>query len=124
MLAHILQGRILRQNAEDSEDWHCPACTDLTQAEKDTRKSYPEEKEMIKVIWQPTWEAAELLLANPDFKTNVDSHENADTSTQLNAQSEDQEIDNLTKQGYDGCTQHFENMRDLSQGKTSETRQS
>jgi hypothetical protein len=79
---------------------------------------------MIKVIWQPTWEAAELLLANPDFKTNVDSHENADTSTQLNAQSEDQEIDNLTKQGYDGCTQHFENMRDLSQGKTSETRQS
>ena len=34
----------------------------------------------------------------------------ADTSTQLNAQSEDQEIDNLTKQGYDGCSQEFENM--------------
>jgi hypothetical protein len=31
---------------EKSEDWHCPACTDLTQAEKDTRKSYAEEKEM------------------------------------------------------------------------------
>jgi len=27
-----------------------------------------------------------------------------------------QEIDNLTKQGYDGCTQQFENMRDSSQG--------
>ena len=67
---------------------------------------------MIKVIWQPTWEAAELLLANPDFKTYVDSYENADTSTQLN----DQEIDNLTKQGYGGCTQHFENMWDSSQG--------
>jgi hypothetical protein len=50
---------------------------------------------MIKVIWQPTWEAAELLLANPDFKTYVDSYENADTSTQLNTQSEDQEIDIL-----------------------------
>ena len=71
---------------------------------------------MIKVIWQPTWEAAELLLANPDFKTYVDSYENADTSTQLNAQSEDQEIENLTKQGYDGCTQHFENMWDSSRG--------
>jgi hypothetical protein len=33
-----------RQDAENSEDWHCPACTDLTQAEKDTRKSYAEEK--------------------------------------------------------------------------------
>jgi hypothetical protein len=43
-----------RQDAENSEDWHCPACNDLTQAEKDTRKSYAEEKEMIKVIWQPT----------------------------------------------------------------------
>ena len=71
---------------------------------------------MIKVIWQPTWEAAELLLANPDFKTHVDSYENADTSTQLNAQSDDQEIDNLTKQGYDGCTQQFENMWDSLQG--------
>ena len=69
------------------------------------------------MIWQPTWEAAELLLANPDFKAYVDSsYENADTSTQLNAQSEDQEIDNLTKQGYDGCTQHFENMWDSSKG--------
>jgi len=36
-----------RQDAENSEDWHCPACADLTQAEKDTRKSYAEEKEMI-----------------------------------------------------------------------------
>ena len=69
------------------------------------------------MIWQPTWEAAELLLANPDFKAYVDSsYENADTSTQLNAQSKDQEIDSLTKQGYDGCTQHFENMWDSSQG--------
>jgi hypothetical protein len=71
---------------------------------------------MIIVIWQPTWEAAELLLANFDFKTYVDSYKNADTSTQLNAQSEDQEIDKSTKQGYDGCTHHFENMWDLSQG--------
>ena len=47
---------------------------------------------MIKVIWQPTREAAELFLANPDFKTYVDSFENADTSTQLYAQSEDQEM--------------------------------
>ena len=69
----------------------------------------------MKVIWQPTWEAAELLLANPEFKTYVNSYENADTVTQLNAQSEDQET-NLTKQGYDGCTQHFENMWDSSQG--------
>jgi len=105
-----------RQDAENSEDWHCPACNDLTQAEKDTRNPMQKKKEMIKVIWQPTWEAAELLLANPDFKTYVDSYENADTSTQLNAQSEDQEIDNLTKQGYNSCTQHFENMWDLSQG--------
>jgi hypothetical protein len=45
---------------------------------------------MIKVIWKPTWEAAQLLLANTDFKSYVDSYENADTSTQLNAQSEDQ----------------------------------
>ena len=57
---------------------------------------------MIKVIWQPTWEAAELLLVNPDLKAYVDSYENADTSSQLNAQSEDQRIDNLTKQGYEG----------------------
>ena len=62
----------------------------LAQAEKDTRKSYAEEKIMIKVIWKPTWEAAQLLLANTDFKSYVDSYENADTSTQLNAQSEDQ----------------------------------
>ena len=53
--------------------------------EKDTRKPFAEEKEMIKVIWQPTWEAAELLLDNPDFKAYVDSYEIADTSTQLNA---------------------------------------
>jgi len=99
VLAHTLQGKPLK-----IVDWHCPACTDLTQAEKDTRKSFAEEKEMIKVFRQPTWEAAELLLANPDFKAYVDSYENADTSTQLNAQSEDQEFDNLTKQGYDGCT--------------------
>jgi hypothetical protein len=57
---------------------------------------------MTKVIWQFTWEAAELLLVNPDLKAYVDSYENADTSSQLNAQSEDQRIDNLTKQGYEG----------------------
>ena len=50
-----------------------------------------------------------------DFKAYVDSYENTNTSTQLNAQSEDQEINNLTKQGYDGCTQLFENMWDSSQ---------
>ena len=76
---------------------------------------------MMKVIWQPTWEAAELLLANPEFKTYVNSYENADTVTQLNAQSEDQET-NLTKQGYDGCTQHFENMWDSSQGQNIRAR--
>ena len=37
--------------------------------------------------------------ANPDFITYADSYENADTSTQLSAQPEGQEIDNLTKQG-------------------------
>jgi hypothetical protein len=64
--------------------------------------------------------------ANPDFITYADSYENADTSTQLSAQPEGQEIDNLTKQGYDGYTQHFDNMWDSSlQGqKTSETGQS
>ena len=51
-----------------------------------------------------------------DFKAYVDSYENTNTSTQLNAQSEDQEINNLTKQGYDGCTQHSYNMWDSSQG--------
>ena len=51
-----------------------------------------------------------------DFKAYVDSYENTNTSTQLNAQSEDQEINNLTKQGYDGCTQHFKNVWDSSQG--------
>ena len=55
-----------RQSAEMSEDWHCPACTDLTQVEKDTRKSFPVNV-MVNVLWQPTWEAAELLLANPEF---------------------------------------------------------
>jgi hypothetical protein len=70
---------------------------------------------MTEVIWQFTREAAELRLANPDFKAYADSYENADTRTQLNAQSEDQEIDYLTKQGYDGCIQHFENMWDSSQ---------
>ena len=84
VLAHTLQGKPLK-----IVDWHCPACTDLTQAEKDTRKSFAEEKEMIKVFRQPTWEAAELLLANPDFKAYVDSNENADTITQLHAQPED-----------------------------------
>ena len=39
---------------------------------------------MVKLLWQPTWEAAELLLANPYIKTYVDSYDNADTSTQLN----------------------------------------
>jgi hypothetical protein len=28
---------------------------------------------MVKLLWQPTWEAAELLLAKPDFKIYVDS---------------------------------------------------
>ena len=74
------------------------------------------------MIWQPTWEAAEPLLANPDFRTYVASYENADTSTQLNAQSEDQKIDNLTKQGYDGCTLKICGTR--HKAKTSETRQS
>jgi hypothetical protein len=41
---------------------------------------------MVKVLWQPTWEAAELLLANPDLNTYVDSYKNADTSAQLSAQ--------------------------------------
>ena len=72
-----------RQAAESSEDWHCPAYTDLTQVGKDTRKSFAEDKEMVKVLWQPTWEAAELLLANSDFKIYVDSYKIADTSTQL-----------------------------------------
>ena len=68
------------------------------------------------MIWQPTWEAADLLSANPDLKTYVNSYENADTSTQPSGQPEDQEIDNLKKQGYDGCTQHFDYMWDSSQG--------
>ena len=33
-----------RQDAENSEDWHCPACTDLTQAEKDTRNPMQKKK--------------------------------------------------------------------------------
>ena len=38
-----------RQDAENSEDWHCLVCTDLTQAEKVTIIIYAEEKEMIDV---------------------------------------------------------------------------
>ena len=53
--------------------------------------------------------------ANPDFITYADSYENADTSTQLSAQPEGQEIDNLTKQG-DGCIQYFSSMWDSLQG--------
>jgi hypothetical protein len=36
--------------------------------------------------------------------------------SQLSAQPEDQEINNLTKHGYDGCTQHFDTVWDSSQG--------
>jgi len=32
------------------KDWHCPTCTDLTQVEKDTRKSHAEVEEMVKGI--------------------------------------------------------------------------
>ena len=39
--------------------------------------------------------------------------------SQLSAQPEDQEINNLTKQGYDGCTQHFVNIWDSLQGQTN-----
>ena len=86
----------------------------MTQVKKDTWKSYAEGKEMVRVLWQPTWKAAELLLANPDFKTYIDSYENADMSTQLSVQPEDKKIDNRTKQGYDGCTQHFDTMWESS----------
>jgi len=78
------------------------------------------------VICKPTWEAAELLLANPDFKTYVDSYENADTSsgTQLNAQPEDQEIDNPTKQGMMVVLSTLKICETRRKAKTSETRQS
>jgi hypothetical protein len=78
----------------------------------DTRKSYAEDKETVKVLWQPAREAPELLFTNSDFKTYVDSYENADTNTQLNAQSEDQqETDNLTKQQSDLTKQQSDKAR-------------
>jgi hypothetical protein len=77
---------------------------------------------MIKLIWQLTWEAAELLLAIPDFIIYVDSYENADTSTQLMPNQKAKTIGNLTKQGYNGYTQHFDNMWDSSQGQNIRAR--
>ena len=60
-----------RQAAENTEDWHFPACTHLTQVQKDTKNLDAKGRELVKVLLQPTWEAAALLLANPDFKTYV-----------------------------------------------------
>jgi hypothetical protein len=39
--------------------------------------------------------------------------------TQQSAQPEDQEIDNSKKQGYDGCTEHFDHMWDSLQGQNN-----
>ena len=80
---------------------------------------------MIKVIWQPTWEAAELLLANPDFKAYADSYENADTSThQLNVQYEDQEIEILPSKAVMVVPSTLKTCGTRRKAKASETRQS
>ena len=50
-----------RLAAEASEQWHFPARAPLTKTEKDHRKAYAEQQEMLQINWYPSWEPEELV---------------------------------------------------------------
>eukprot|EP00983_Pelagomonas_calceolata_P117611 1160429-Pelagomonas_calceolata.AAC.26 len=60
------------------------------------------EAEMI-ITWHPTWEAADLILASPDFKEHVQSFEQSYTEIvpflDQHLPAADTNVDNLTRQG-------------------------
>eukprot|EP00983_Pelagomonas_calceolata_P004743 155534-Pelagomonas_calceolata.AAC.1 len=63
---------------------------------------------MVNVIWHPTWEAADVLLENTDYKPHVQSFEQSHTQNTLPHQrlpAADASIDNPTRQGYEGSTE-------------------
>eukprot|EP00983_Pelagomonas_calceolata_P081995 1155780-Pelagomonas_calceolata.AAC.1 len=71
LLHHNLCTPSQRIQAEQSSTWDCSSCADLTNSQRIERITLAQEAEMINVTWHPTWEAADLLFANPDFKEHT-----------------------------------------------------
>ena len=76
LLHHNLCTPSQRVQADQCSSWDCPSCTNLSNSQKANRTRLAEEEEMIKAFWHPTWEPAEMLLANPDFDKHVQSLNN------------------------------------------------
>eukprot|EP00983_Pelagomonas_calceolata_P008853 287791-Pelagomonas_calceolata.AAC.1 len=81
---------------------------------------HAEELEIINVTWHPTWEAADLLLANPDFKKLVQSFEQSHKKNvpflHQRSPAADTNVDDLTCQGYKGSTNHLQRHCLTTQG--------
>ena len=77
-------------------NWSCPACADLNEQQKQNRRN-DSEKELMKVTWNPTWEAKEQMDTWESFKEQVEQFE-AEQATP--PPPLDKELDNIERQGF------------------------
>eukprot|EP00983_Pelagomonas_calceolata_P062237 1147190-Pelagomonas_calceolata.AAC.5 len=88
-----------------------PSWTGKSSAKERKRTTLAEEAEMINATWHPTWEAADLLLANLDFREHVHSLRQCHTEDMPflhhHSPAADTNVDNLTRQGYQGSTDYL-----------------
>jgi len=87
-----------REAIDANDSWACPACINLNQNEKENR-IHSQKREIVEVLWNPTWKPEELQNTCESFKQSLNNHEEQITVPNLSQPAPDQHLSGLQKQG-------------------------
>eukprot|EP00983_Pelagomonas_calceolata_P025796 808196-Pelagomonas_calceolata.AAC.1 len=69
---------------------------------------------MIHVQWHPRWEAAEMLQVHPELQTHVQVYEQEMPEQTSQTPTDETDLDNLIRQGFEGDPESLANFSWLS----------
>ncbi len=89
-----------RPPSDPNQGWKCLACASLSDADIRRRSDDSRRKELIKVLWKPSWESAELSNKWPDFASRKLDFEYQQSHVDPSLPTPDQILSNLERQGF------------------------
>ena len=88
-----------REAIDANDSWACPACINLNQNEKENR-IHSQKREIVEVLWNPTWKPEELQNTCESFKQSLNKFEEQITAPNLPQPAPDEHLNDLEKQGF------------------------
>jgi len=89
-----------RPPSNPNQEWKCLACACLSDADIRRRSDDSRRKELIKVLWKPSWESAELANKWPDFASRKLDFEYQKSYVDPSLPTPDQGLSNIERQGF------------------------